>query len=381
MLPTVLSNIVILPLLLLISIPLALSASITATLALGTLFIRALVVYFELSLALLANFFLFPAHSPTSGSFLALTEGSSPAVEQTAAYGRTSKYGHQQTGLVKSRRGSWSSKEGVVEDYFLHHNHPQHTHAPIIHSSHEALSSFISGNAERDFEGVGGWRTPLPRKKHRQTSSLSSPPSYNNSSEDELLFDSDDDEAWLSINKRLELPSRPFNIASPMLSPNLVTMTAMEDQSRNHHHHHHQAHQQQQQPNPQRPKFHRRSKTSPLLPTQKSPSPSSSSTTAPVPPNRGGHQLQTSKSSAGLNALSSPSRPSSSSLTPSLPVSAWHDIGSPLPMTSSFLGLGADKMVHYYHQQPLVGRQARRRSSGGSSAAAKTIPLTGLGLT
>lgn len=289
MLPTVLSNIVILPLLLLISIPLALSASITATLALGTLFIRALVVYFELSLALLANFFLFPAHSPASGSFLALTEGSSPAVEQTAAYGRTSKYGHQQTGLVKSRRGSWSSKEGVVEDYFLHHNHPvglnsrnykttmltrrkQHTHAPIIHSSHEALSSFISGNAERDFEGVGGWRTPLPRKKHRQTSSLSSPPSYNNSSEDELLFDSDDDEAWLSINKRLELPSRPFNIASPMLSPNLVTMTAMEDQSRNHHHHH-QAHQQQQQPNPQRPKFHRRSKTSPLLPTQKSPPP------------------------------------------------------------------------------------------------------------
>lgn len=119
---TTLSNIFILPFLLLISIPLALSASITATLALTTLFIRALVVYFELVIALLANFFLFPAHSPASWSFLALTEGSTPGVERTAPYGRPTKYG--QTGLVKSRRGSLSSKEGVAEDYFFHHNHP-----------------------------------------------------------------------------------------------------------------------------------------------------------------------------------------------------------------------------------------------------------------
>lgn len=122
MCPTTLSNIVILPVLLLISIPLGLSASITATLALTTLFIRALVVYFEVIIALLANFFLFPAHSPASGSFLALTEGSTPGVERTGSYARTAKYG--QTGLVKSRRGSLSSKEGVVEDYVFHHNHP-----------------------------------------------------------------------------------------------------------------------------------------------------------------------------------------------------------------------------------------------------------------
>ncbi|PCH04634.1 Hypothetical protein PENO1_026400 [Penicillium occitanis (nom. inval.)] len=379
--PTILSDIFILPFLLLISIPLAFSASITATLALTTLFIRALVVYFELVIALLANFFLFPAHSPASGAFLALTEGSTPGVERTAPYARTAKYGHQQTGLVKSRRGSLSSKEGVVEDYFFHHNHPQNGHIPI-HPSHEALSSFISGNAERDFEGVGGWRTPLPRQRYHQTSSASSM-SYNNSSEEELLLDNGDDEAWLSINKRLELPSRRFHVASPMLSPKLATTAAVEDQTR--HHQHHQAHQQQRQhPKPQRPKFHRRSKTSPLLSTQK-PSSTTTTTTSHQQPPRDAQQLQTSKSSAGLDSLSSPPRPSSSSQTPSS--SGWHDISSPLFMTSSFSGLGTDyKMVHYYHhshQQPFAGRRARRRSSGGSSsaAAAKPMSLTGLGLT
>lgn len=79
----------------------------------------------------------------------------------------------------------------------------QHGHAPL-HSPHEALSSFISGNAERDFEGVGGWRTPLSSRKKSSASSVS----HKNSSEEELLLDNDDDEAWLSINKRLELPSR-----------------------------------------------------------------------------------------------------------------------------------------------------------------------------
>ncbi|EED16716.1 conserved hypothetical protein [Talaromyces stipitatus ATCC 10500] len=204
---TALSDIFFLPVLLLVSIPLALSASITTALALITLFIRALVVYFELSIALLANFFLFPAHSPATGSLLALTEGTTPGIERTA---RTPKYsshiGAQQTGFTKSRRGSLSSKDGVAEDYFSHHNHSQHGYAPI-HSPHEALSSFISNNAERDFEGVGGWRTPLTRRKHHQTSSVPSL-SRKNSSEEELLLDNNDDEVWLSINKRLELPSR-----------------------------------------------------------------------------------------------------------------------------------------------------------------------------
>jgi hypothetical protein len=99
---------------------------------------------------------LFPAHSPASGSFLALTEGNTPGVERTAPYGRTTKYGHQQTGLVKSRRGSWSSKEGVVEDYFFHHNHPvsvilattrQGNHADSLKATRPCPNTLVSRSA------------------------------------------------------------------------------------------------------------------------------------------------------------------------------------------------------------------------------------------
>ena len=127
---TPLSNIIVLPCLFLISIPLALSAFITSTLALTTLLLRALVVYFELVIALLANFFLFPAHSPASGSLLALTEGNTPGAGRSTLHGRAMRYGHQQMGLVKSRRGSISSKEGIVEDYFFHSDHHNHQVCP-----------------------------------------------------------------------------------------------------------------------------------------------------------------------------------------------------------------------------------------------------------
>lgn len=204
--------------------------------------------------------------------------------------------------------------------------------------------------------------------------------SYNNSSEDELSLDDDDEEAWLSINKRLELPSRRLHVASPMLSPKLVTTTAMEEQTRLHQQHQLQQ-QQQQHSKSQRPRFHRRSKTSPLLSTQILPSSASTTTQHPTQP---AQQLQTSKSSAGLDSLSFPPRPSSSSLTPSSSF-GWHDIGGPLLMTPSFPGLGMDyKMARYTYHRPSAGRRARRRSSGSSSsaaAAAKPLSLTGLGLT
>lgn len=117
-------NLVLFPFLLLISIPLAFSASITTALAFSTLAIRALLVAIELGFALLANFFSFPAESSASGSFLALTEGNTPAVERINPYGKSTKY-QQQTGLLRSRRESLSSKEGVLEDYFFfQHNQP-----------------------------------------------------------------------------------------------------------------------------------------------------------------------------------------------------------------------------------------------------------------
>lgn len=241
--------------------------------------------------------------------------------------------------------------------------------------SREVISSFVFGNAERDFEGVGGWRTPLPSRKKHQTSSASSL-SYNSSEEEQL---DDDDQAWLSINKRLELPSRQLNITSPTLSPvMLTTATAENSEQQARHYHHYSHHHQQITQQPQRPKFHRRSKTTPLFSEQKPTSLISTSPSREEQVHR--TQLHTSKSSGGLESMPSSSLPrpstshgpfsSSSSLTTS---PTWYE--PPLLMTT--IGLGGDyRMVHY---PTSVSR--RRRSSGSPSAAAKAMSLTGLGLT
>lgn len=382
-----LSNLFILPVLLLISIPLALSASITAFLALATLFVRALVVYFELSIALAVHFFLFPAQSPASGSFLALSGATTPAADRSPSRTRTSHsyYHHSQvhsgrSSNAKPWKESWHSKEVVSEDYFFQHNH--HSSYALM-SPHEVLSNFVSGNAERDFEGVGGWRTPLSsRKKSRRLSASSV--SYN-SSDEELGNDEDDEQAWVSMNKRLELPSRHLNFASPNVVSPVVAMTEtveepLKEWQQNNH-------QRQRRPSQQlqRPRFHRRSVTTPLLPMSSAASALSlqSSSTSSAE-----KQLQTSKSSAGLQSLASFSFPrpsttfnallghtSSTSVPPPL---SWHE--APFLMTPA--GFGTDsKMVHY----PSFSSR-RRRSLGGSSAApaaattSKAMAPTGLGL-
>jgi hypothetical protein len=52
------SNVIVLPFLIVVSIPLVLSASATIVLAVGALFLRVLVVYLELSFALMKSYFL-----------------------------------------------------------------------------------------------------------------------------------------------------------------------------------------------------------------------------------------------------------------------------------------------------------------------------------
>lgn len=132
MLSTTLPNLIILPFLLIVSIPLALSACITTSLAFTTLFLRALVVYFELSFALLANFFLFPARSPASASLLALSSAATtPGVERSSTRTKQGQshhhhhhhqYYHGSQVNEKQWRESWHAKDVVVEDYFVHHN-------------------------------------------------------------------------------------------------------------------------------------------------------------------------------------------------------------------------------------------------------------------
>lgn len=126
MLSTVIQTLFVLPALLLISIPLALSASITMLFAFAALFLRAFIVYIELAGALLVNFFLFPAHSPTTGSFLAFSEVNTPAGSPSKSrYPHHPHYHHpynhhRPTHDVKSWGGKFSTPKEV--DYFSNYH-------------------------------------------------------------------------------------------------------------------------------------------------------------------------------------------------------------------------------------------------------------------
>lgn len=119
MLSTVIQTLFVLPALLLVSIPLALSASITMLFAFAALFLRAFIVYIELASALLINFFLFPAHSPTTESFLAFSEVNTPAGSPSKARYHHHPHYHRPTHDVKSWGGKFSAPKEV--DYFSNH--------------------------------------------------------------------------------------------------------------------------------------------------------------------------------------------------------------------------------------------------------------------
>ncbi|MCJ1341920.1 hypothetical protein MMC31_000098 [Peltigera leucophlebia] len=129
------------------SLPLAIFAAFTTSLAFSTLFFRALVVYAELAAVLLRN--QFPAKH----------------MSEIVAFDRTSTLStsDEKEYRQKSRRTSASS--GGSMD-------PKTPEAV-------GLGVYGTGGIERDFEGVGGWKS-----------------------------DSDDDDVpWASISSRLELPA------------------------------------------------------------------------------------------------------------------------------------------------------------------------------
>ena len=140
------------PILLLISIPLAIFALFTTTIAFSTLFVRVLIVYAELAAALLQDQF---------GGYTAFRSASEPLNNKTVAEEKQSRR--------KSRRssaGSLSSNGGSTT--------PK---APDT----SGFGIYSGGGAARDFEGVGGWRIQDPNDE--------------------------DDENWTSMNSRLELPA------------------------------------------------------------------------------------------------------------------------------------------------------------------------------
>ncbi|KAL1970697.1 hypothetical protein VTN77DRAFT_4341 [Rasamsonia byssochlamydoides] len=207
------SNLTILPILLLISVPLILLACVTIALALIVLFLRVLIVYVELAYAFLVKFFLFPAPSDagfdSSGSlftFLTFSESNTPGGGLPSSRSKsTSRLRHRLVGeTAAANPGSESSFRTAK-----HHEKLTLTLTPSQESSSSfSFSDVVRSDAptERDFEGVG-WRRTIPRSS---SSSISPSLNLSLSGEDDIVdaAAADDDQAWLSINKRLDLPSR-----------------------------------------------------------------------------------------------------------------------------------------------------------------------------
>jgi len=139
-----------LPFLFVFTIPIAILASITTTLAFSILIFRVLLVYIELAFAVIPYWILGPKQS---GQVVQGTKASpSPPSVPTRR---------------RKRRGSTCSSLSATG-----------TITPI---SGDAMRFSQSIGASRDFEGVGGWRLDNPSD--------------------------DDDSLWTKINSRLELPA------------------------------------------------------------------------------------------------------------------------------------------------------------------------------
>ncbi|PSN71330.1 hypothetical protein BS50DRAFT_584833 [Corynespora cassiicola Philippines] len=142
------------PVLLLVSVPLALFAVITTAMAVSLLTVRVSIVYFELGIALV-HAYLFPPLQK-------------PAPKQSSP--RHSSSPHR----ARNRRSSMASTTSS-QDTAVPQAHPR------LHNKSGSFQSLI-GTSEitRDFEGVGGWRLP---------------------------GDEDEEALWMGINSRLELPA------------------------------------------------------------------------------------------------------------------------------------------------------------------------------
>ncbi|CEJ54212.1 hypothetical protein PMG11_00532 [Penicillium brasilianum] len=213
-----------LPILGLVSIPLIISAWITISLALITLLVRFSVVYLEVGYGLFLSFFTLPT---SSSSFLPFA-ASEPVTPAAGNSRRNSAHG-----LIQSRK---NNEDSLLSGAFtaIHDDHTNHRKKSYARSMIEAhhlpntpfLGLPVSGDARRDFEGVGGWRSyrnpphlSRPRTSHsaheQPFSSPSSSSAHSINGEGEVENGVDADElAWLSLNYRLELPSQVVTLGA-----------------------------------------------------------------------------------------------------------------------------------------------------------------------
>ncbi|KAJ0422442.1 hypothetical protein BJY00DRAFT_280166 [Aspergillus carlsbadensis] len=217
------TTLIALPVLTLISIPLALIASFTIFISTVTLYIQFSIIWFKLCSALLTNLFTIP-HS-TSWSLLSFTvsEPTTPARRRSSDYGVF--HGPLSTQQIRgqSQKQSrptlpWLRSSTQLESpesqgpLQLHSFDTRYTHRPNLRKGlpYTQSSGFLgltNGDEDRDFEGLGGWRCPPSLTRSPGYRSGRTTPSTTHSVSDEA-----DETAWLSINSRLELPSQPLTL-------------------------------------------------------------------------------------------------------------------------------------------------------------------------
>ncbi|GAD92733.1 hypothetical protein AOR_1_1706154 [Paecilomyces variotii No. 5] len=215
-----LSSIFLVPFLVLISIPLLFSACITICFSVVTLSLRVFVVYLELLYAIVTNFFAFPTSSSSLLNLSGATtpnfsrskglKGSSTSLEsflQSSEFTRRLQSPLSRRSANKLQQGGATlvSEDDIVRDYHLQlsSNTRRQSYYRSVGFSPGGFLGLTTGDENRDFEGLGGWRS-LPSAGGSQS-----------------LDDDPDERAWLSMNNRLELPSRlPFldNSGSDMLA-------------------------------------------------------------------------------------------------------------------------------------------------------------------
>ncbi|OOF97177.1 hypothetical protein ASPCADRAFT_205989 [Aspergillus carbonarius ITEM 5010] len=214
--PTLVSIFWTLPLLTLISVPLALSACITICFSVLALILRCSLVYIELCLAIIANYFVVPTAPHTSLLNFSASEPTTPAASTTpkrrsidhgipsALATHRQGYPFPRTQPPRRTSSSTTSSSSTSQDNNNNHHHytPHRKHTPPHHPTSSALLSLISGDEDRDFEGLGGWRYATTRYLGHLSGTAS--PSPNDTT------DESDERAWLSINRRLELPFQPL---------------------------------------------------------------------------------------------------------------------------------------------------------------------------
>jgi hypothetical protein len=199
-----------LPLLALISIPLVIIASITIFFSAIALFLQLSVITFELCYALLTNLFTIPPSS--NWSLLSFTVSGPTTPDRR----RSSDYGFLHTPLA--HRGQSRSSPGPLignsnpldyldsQDTLLYsldsrYRRP-HLQRNQSYTHPSGFLGLINGDEDRDFEGLGGWRCPPSYTKSPGYRSGGTTPTSSEGLSDEV-----DDMAWVSMNKRLELPS------------------------------------------------------------------------------------------------------------------------------------------------------------------------------